>query len=403
MKKENQKKDFKSFYQNLPETPGVYIMKDKSNNVLYVGKAANLKRRVSSYFLKPQDKRLEMLIQKIAKIDFIKTTNALNALILEADLIKKYRPPFNIKEKDDRSFLFIEITDEEFPRVHLVRGKEKKEGVRFGPFVIAKDAKEALGLIRKIFPFSTHTPKEINSGKPCFYYQIGLCPGTCVGKISQKEYKETIKNIKLLLEGKEKNLIKKLEKDMKSYAQNLEFEKAQKIKNQITALKHLEDVLFIREEKEFVKEKTKKRIEGYDISNIGGDYAIGSLVVFEDENPKKEDYRIFKIKEIKGINDLGMIEEVIKRRLKHKEWPYPDLILVDGGENQVNVVKKVLEKENIRIPVLGIAKGPKRKRNDFYGEIPEFTSKEVLIKVRDEAHRFALKNHRKLRKKEFLK
>jgi len=398
-------------YKNLPQVPGVYLMKDKGNNLLYVGKAANLRRRVSSYFMRAHDIRIERLVSRITKIDHIKTDSALEALILEAKLIKKYQPPFNVREKDDKSFLYAEITEEKFPRILLVRGKDSIGGEKFGPFTSAANLKQALRILRKIFPWNVHPPEKIGGmRRPCFDYEIGLCPGTCVGAVSRTDYLKTIRNLKLFFEGNKKQIIPRLEKEMKMLSKNLEFEKAEKIRRQIFALQHIRDTALLGES-EFkildVKPSTyAKRIEGYDISNISGTSAVGSMVVFEDEKPNKEQYRKFKIKTVVGQNDVGMLKEVLGRRFKHGPqtggWPLPDLILVDGGAGQVSAAKKVLNKYGLKIPAMGIAKGQKRKRNDLIGIIPKWTDKKTLIAVRDEAHRFALRYHKELRERGFI-
>lgn len=193
----------KNIYNNLPETPGVYLMKGANGKILYIGKAGNLKRRVASYFQKAHDYRIEKLLSQVKKIDYRKTDTAIEALILESQLIKKYEPPFNVKEKDDKSFLYMEITKEKFPRVLLVRGKSNTVGERYGPFTSASSIREAMRILRRIFPYSVH-PSQITNHvsrtiktKPCFDYQIGLCPGTCIGAITRKDYLKNIKNIKL--------------------------------------------------------------------------------------------------------------------------------------------------------------------------------------------------------------
>ena len=200
-----------SDYKKLPDSPGVYLMKGKKGKLLYIGKAGNLRRRVSSYFLRPHDARISQMVSDIKTIDFLETDNALEALILEAKLIKDKKPPYNIKDKDDKSFLFIEITDEEFPRVLLVRGKSLSAGKRYGPFTSASSAREAIRILRKIFPWSTHPESKIGSyKKPCFEYEIGLCPGTCVGAISKKDYMKNIKGLKMFLSGQKNKLINSL-------------------------------------------------------------------------------------------------------------------------------------------------------------------------------------------------
>ncbi len=389
-------------YKKLPEEPGVYLMKNEDDEIIYVGKAANLKERVKSYFSKNKNRKIKKLVKEINKIDFKKTGSVVEALILEAKLIKKHKPFFNIKEKDNRSFLYVAITNEEFPRVILVRGRNKDEidGELFGPFTSSSDIREALRIIRKIFPYSLHKESKIGTFKrPCMDYQIGLCPGTCVDKADKKEYMENIKNIKKLFKGKKKNILKDLQERMEKAAEKKEYEKAGKIKKQIGALQHIQDIALIKNDDIKKTNKNKEeRIEGYDISNISGKLAAGSMVVFYGNKPDKSEYRKFKIRTVKKANDVGMMKEVLERRFKNT-WPLPDLILVDGGKPQVNTAKRVLEKEGLGIPVVGIAKGKERKKNEIIGDKKQI-NKKTLIKVRDEAHRFALKYHKKLRQKE---
>ncbi|MGC8775866.1 MAG: GIY-YIG nuclease family protein [Minisyncoccia bacterium] len=385
--------------KNFPEEPGVYLMKNNQGEILYIGKAGNLKRRVSSYFLKSQEERIEKLLQEVSSIEYQLTDTAIEALILESNLIKKFKPKYNIREKDDKSFLYVLITNEKFPRVLLVRGKDINlySGDFFGPFISAQNIREALKIIRKIFPYNLHPQDKIPQKRPCFDYQIGLCPGTCIGAIKAKDYKKTIKNIKLFFQGQKNKILKNLEKEMKNFAQKLEFEKAEKIKKQIFALKHIKDIALIKEG-EVLEENKNFRIEGYDISNISGKFAVGSMVVFLNNKPQKSEYKKFKIKTVNQINDFQMLAEVLKRRFSHLEWPKPDLILIDGGLGQVAIAKKILKSFNLNIPVIGIAKGPKRNKNEFIGN-DYGVNKNVLIQIRDEAHRFALQYHRKLRNK----
>jgi excinuclease ABC subunit C len=407
-----------SDYKQLPETPGVYLMKDAAGKILYVGKAGNLRRRVSSYFERPHDVRIQTLVARIATIDHRDTDTAIEALILEAELIRKFSPPFNVKEKDDKSFLYIEILKEKFPRVLLVRGRDiaGKKGKRFGPFTSASSAREALKILRKIFPWSTHPSTELGASDPkkerlyperrrraCFDYEIGLCPGTCIGAISQKDYAKNISHLKLFLEGKKARVVKNLEKEMAAASKKLEFEKAAKLRGQIFALKHIEDTAFISDS-EIVMPKAGElpthpfRIEGYDISNISGTSAVGSMVVFENGKPDKNEYRKFKIRTIVGSNDVGMLTEVLARRFRHAGWRLPDLVLIDGGLPQTNAAYRVIRATGLKIPLVGLAKGPERKRNDIIGAVPKNVSLKTLIQVRDEAHRFAINYHKAVRR-----
>ena len=414
-------------YRSFPETPGVYIMKDSSRRVLYVGKAGNLRRRVSSYFERPHDVRIQTLVSRIDTIELEPKDTALEALIREAELIKMFMPPFNVREKDDKSFLYFEITHERFPRILLVRGggiargggAVKKsggvvQGKRFGPFTSASSAREALRILRKIFPWSTHHADEIGKLKrPCFNYEIGLCPGTCVGAITHEDYLKNISRLTLFFEGKKQNVIKALEKEMRMASRKQDFERAETLRRQIFALQHIRDTAFVSDNEVLVPIgaddgglaglRAGYRIEGYDISNISGTSAVGSMVVFEDADPDKDQYRKFRIKSVFQPNDVGMLKEVLERRFAHAaadakdRWPIPDLVLIDGGLAQVNTARRVLLRAGMKIPVIGIVKGPNRDRNDIIGLIPKGVRKETLIKVRDEAHRFAIGYHRVLR------
>jgi len=390
-----------SDYKKLPDSPGVYLMKGKKGKLLYIGKAGNLRRRVSSYFLRPHDARISQMVSDIKTIDFLETDNALEALILEAKLIKDKKPPYNIKDKDDKSFLFIEITDEEFPRVLLVRGKSLSAGKRYGPFTSASSAREAIRILRKIFPWSTHPESKIGSyKKPCFEYEIGLCPGTCVGAISKKDYMKNIKGLKMFLSGQKNKLINSLKKDMALASKELRFEDASKLKKKIFSLEHIQDAALLGEA-DIVSTDDKTRIEGYDISNISGDSAVGSMVVFVGGSPKRDEYRKFKIRSILEPNDVGMMKEMVSRRLKN-DWPLPDFMLVDGGIAQVNAVKSSVLEAGLKIPIIGMVKGPDRKKTDLVGDKVVNINKKTLEKVRDEAHRFAISYHKSIRSKKMF-
>ncbi|MGC9603292.1 MAG: GIY-YIG nuclease family protein [Minisyncoccia bacterium] len=388
-------------YKNLPDTPGVYIFRNGAGKILYIGKAGNLKRRVSSYFLRPHDYRIQKLVSEIKKIECKKTDTAIEALILEAELIKKHQPQYNIREKDDTSFLFVEIVNEMFPRVLLVRGKDKPKGKRYGPFTSSAQAREALKIIRRIFPFSTHETGKLLR-RPCFDYQLGLCPGTCIGNFSRTEYLKNIKNLELFFEGKKKKIIQNLKKEMAAASRGMEYEKADKFKRQLFALQHIQDVAFINEPGIQNAKIGEHRIEGYDISNISGISAVGSMVVFKNGKPDKNEYRKFKIKTIFKSDDTGMLKEILVRRFRN-DWPKPELILIDGGRGQVNAAKEVLNKLALRIPIVGLAKGPERKKNELIGKIPVFTDLKTLIRIRDEAHRFAVSYHKMVRGRNFIK
>lgn len=390
--------DRKELYEDFPATPGIYKMSDKKGKIIYVGKAVNLKRRVSSYFTRPQDTRISKLVQEVAKIEIEHANSALEALIIEAARIKEFQPFYNILEKDDSSFLYVEVTDEEFPRVQLVRGRSPIKGNRYGPFLQERAIREGLRILRRIIPFATHATGKAGD-RPCFDVHIGLCPGTCAGLVDRKTYKATIRKLELFLAGKQKQLVTLLKREMKKEALTLHFEAAERIKRMLFALEHVNDASILTRD-EVQRDMTRTvRIEGYDISNTMGNQSVGSMVVFVNGEPDKNEYRKFKIKTVEGSDDYASLVEVVSRRLNHPEWPMPDVFLIDGGAGQVHAVRELLRERDVKTPVVGIAKGVERKRNDIIGAIPHMVDPETLIKVRDEAHRFAIGYHRKLRGK----
>ncbi|MFA5792180.1 MAG: GIY-YIG nuclease family protein, partial [Candidatus Paceibacterota bacterium] len=415
----------------LPDSPGVYFFR-KGNKILYIGKATSLKDRVKSYFandlIATRGPLLVDMVFNADKIAFEQTDSVLEALILEAELIKKYQPKYNTKEKDNKSFNYIVLTKEKFPRVLIERGrnlemiedKEFKIQNKFGPFTNNTQLKEAVKIIRKIFPFrdrcltfialDTHSTIRTRSrsyramGKPCFNYQIGLCPGVCVGLITEKEYSKIIKNIKLFFEGKKKQIIKKLEKEMLAFAKAREFEKADKIKRTIFALNHIQDVALIKNESLSGKrlnfdEEKDLRIEAYDVAHISGEANVGVMVVLENGEPAKNEYRKFKIKESKQ-NDVAGLKEILKRRLTHGEWSFPQIIVVDGGKAQIRIAREVLKKFDLDIHVVSVLKNEFHKPKAVLGEkiISSKYSDQILL-ANSEAHRFAIKYHRSLRDK----
>ncbi len=405
--------DAKKLWKKMPETPGVYLMRDARGVLLYIGKAANLRRRVQSYFTRPHDARISKLVTLIRKIDHKKTETALEALIVEAALIKKFQPPYNVQEKDDTSFLYVVFTKEKFPRLILTRGKEvrKSRGDIFGPFIQGGSVREALRMLRRIFPWSIHPSAELRAGKwkrPCFEYELGLCPGTCVGAADPKEYAANIRHLKQLFQGKRKAILRELERAMKEAAKREEFEKAAVYRKQLFALKHVQDIALIKDSEFALPGVPIKalRIEGYDVSNISGTSATGSMVVFRGDQPAKDEYRLFKIHSLDTPNDVGMLREILTRRFKN-HWPLPDLILIDGGKGQVNAARAAMKDAGLAIPIVGLAKGPTRKRTDVIGpstgsgqgRLPKGVSLRTLVRVRDEAHRFARSFHIRLRSK----
>lgn len=420
--------------KSLPNSPGVYIFKNKTGTVLYVGKATSLKDRVSSYFyLTPNPspskgegsfgiRPIEIMISEVADISIKKTDTVLEAYILEQDLIKKLQPKYNAMGKDDKSFCYVVFTKEEFPKFEIFRGREQKflfptEKI-YGPYTSKKQIEIALKILRKIFPYHNRPQK---TEKGCLDYQIGLCPGPYDGAISKEDYAKNILGIRMVLEGKKKNLLSKMKKEMENFSKKREYEKAAELRNKIFALQHIQDVALISNRDENFEfrisnlkidsklkiKNSKFRIEGYDISNISGKFATGSMVVFDNSSgrlePNKNEYRKFRIKTIEGANDVGAMEEMLMRRFKNS-WPLPNLIILDGGKGHLNMARRVLRVFKYEIPILAVAKGLTRKKLDIYsfGNTPDI-SKEIVEQIRNEAHRFAINYHRKLRSREAVK
>lgn len=418
--------------RKIPLDTGVYIFKDQKGQFLYIGKASCLKRRIQSYFRDSSlDSRLEAMIKQIDKIDYFLCRNEIEALILESKLIKKYKPKYNIEWKDDKNFLYIMITNEEFPRLAEARPPLKEDAYYFGPFVDAEALRKSLRILRKIFPY--RTCKKLPQ-KACLQYFIKNCSAPCIGKISSSEYKKNIKEIVKILSGRLPELIKILEKEMQKEAKKKNFEKAAQLRDRINNLKSLNQAIIFRSDSVKVEninnnlqelkslfelKKAPRRIEAYDISNIAGESAAGSMVVFTNGLPDKKEYRRFMIKDVKGINDYKMIEEVLERRFKNfkinnsKFKNLPDLILVDGGKGQLSIALNVLKKFNLDrdIFALGIAKKREeiiivnrstRNKNLKYKIIKLPKNSKILHliqRIRDEAHRFAINYHLKLREK----
>jgi len=387
----------------LPAKPGVYFFLDKRGRPLYIGRATNLKNRVKSYFssnlMATRGPLIAGLLSKAKNLKWVETNSVLEAIILEANLIKKYQPFYNTKEKDKKSFNYIVITKEKFPRVLIVRGRNlgKKESYKniFGPFPKGDLLKEALRIIRKIFPFRDKC--EPSQNRPCFDRQLGLCPGVCTGEITEEKYRRNIAHLTLFLKGQTRQLIKKLEKEMKNLAKKEKFEEATELKKQIFALKHIQDVALIKKEFKEVKEF---RLEAYDVAHFGGEAKVGAMVVWQDGEMKKSDYRKFKLKP--GSDDLKGLQEILKRRLNHLEWPLPNLIALDGGQSQLNAALEVLEEKNIKIPLVSVIKNEYHRPKQILGN-KVFAKKyeSAILLANAEAHRFAESYHRKLRQKIF--
>lgn len=531
--------DLKSESKNLPKKPGIYFFKNKGGEVIYIGKARSLKDRVKSYFLSTSDVKIKKILFETEEIDFILTDSAKEAAFLENNFIRQHQPKFNLRLKDDKSFPYLKLTlQEKFPAIYLTRRVEEDGAKYFGPFSPAHQARNTIHLSAKYF--GVRTCRESVPGKrkrPCLDYDLKLCSAPCVDYISESDYRESIKNAFLFLEGKTEKLLKILKKKMQEAAAHQEFEQAAHWRDIIGTIEEIkakpklisvglenkdifgysrenknialyvffmrkgkviesEDIFFQEkediadkeilsnylkkiyahrksmpdkillpfapEEKDGIlkrisnlggekieiivprKGKNKKlvdfassnaeillrkkheglaplmeikkifnlksipaRIEGFDISNIGGEESVGSLVVFENGRPQKNDYRKYKIKTVTGPNDVASLQEVIRRRYKRileEKKDFPDLILVDGGKGQLNAARGALEELGMgNLPIVSLAKKeeiiftPDRKK----GISLERTSPALKLfqNIRDEAHRFAISFHRLRREK----
>ena len=552
--------------KKLPGKPGVYLMHDARDEIIYVGKAVSLKNRVRQYFQSSRNKtaKIEQMVSRIARFEYIITDSELEALVLECNLIKEYRPRYNTMLKDDKTYPYIKVTvGEPFPRVQFSRQMKKDKSRYFGPYTSAGAVKDTIELIHKLYKIRTcnrSLPKDIGKERPCLNYHIKQCDAPCQGYISQEEYRERIEQVVEFLSGKYDKILKRLEKSMMEASEAMDYEKAIEYRDLLNSVKQVAQkqkitsgstddrdviamardeqdavvqVFFVREGKligrehfhlrtaveedvpqiltcfvkqfysgtpfvprelwvqerlededtisqwltakkgqkvrvvvpqkgqkerlvelaqknaamvlEQDKEKIKReelrtigamnqigdwlglnwvrRIEAYDISNISGFDSVGSMVVYEDGRPKRNDYRKFKIKWVKGANDYASMREVLTRRFSHgleehellkekgvgEEYGsftrFPDLIMMDGGRGQVNVALEVLDELGLEIPVCGMVKDDNHRTRGLYyhnEEIPIDRHSEgfkLITRIQDEAHRFAIEYHRSLRSK----
>lgn len=429
---------------SLPHTPGVYLFNDSGGNVVYVGKARDLFKRVSSYFssspLLPD--KTKQLVSQVHTIRVLKVATEFEALLLEAKHIRLYNPKYNSISKDDKSPIYIHIQKSEDLPVVVLSRKPKNQGNKdryyFGPFVSRRTAQYILRTLRRSIPFCQ---QKIRNGKPCFYTHLGLCnpcPSVIKTLKGGKEKDEFIrvynKNIQRLiwvLSGQSKKTLTSLQKEMLLAAQQNDFEKAALLRDQIHALitiinNKYDPFLFEETDKlekapdeqmnnllqilhpYFTSLSSLHRIECYDISTLQGTSSVGSMVVFLDGIPHTDQYRKFKIKTIPGISDVAMMEEIVRRRLHHTDWPMPELIVLDGGKAQVARIHTVLQSEHIKIPVIGLSKRFEqiiiRSNKQFSVKTIPLSSPalQLLQHIRDEAHRFAISYHKTLRGRHLL-
>jgi excinuclease ABC subunit C len=427
--------------KGFPTGPGLYFMKGAGDKVLYIGKAKNLRSRVASYFQQGSDvissrgPKIAEMISKVEGVDFLETAGEVEALLAEARLIKDIRPPYNTDLVDDKTFPYLEITvGEDFPGVYMTR-KPRPESRLFGPFAGAKDLRQALAVLQKIFRFRTckldiseDDPKR-RFFRPCILYSIKQCAAPCADKIGKDDYKKVvIGDLIKFLRSKRATVLRQLKKQMEKAAAALDYEKAAMFRDRIRLIERLdrrgtpdEDVqpeVFatdpaeaLTQLREFLRASEPVRIiEGIDVASISGAEAVGSLVKFIDGRPFKNGYRRFRIKTVKGIDDYAMIAEVVKRRYKYAlrgEELWPDLVLIDGGLGHLNAAETALKE--LKAPPVKVASIAKREEEIFLQQtlIPLKLPKtspvlKLLQYVRDEAHRFAQHYHHILRRKKML-
>ena len=424
--------------EKLPKEPGVYQYKDKHGEIIYIGKAAVLKNRVRQYFQKSRvpDAKTDALVADIADIDWITVDSEIDALFLEAELVRRYLPRYNILLRDDKSNVYVRIDGKsDHPTLTVTRRPLDDGAEYFGPYFAAGSVRKALHYLRRAFPYSTHVrniPK-----RACLQYQLGLCPGIEAGKTDLADYRANLTKLKKYLKGERKQLVKQIEKEMQIAARNKEFEKAAQLRNQLHAMQGLSKQI-VFSDKEFLDiskdqalsglatllglKKVPFRIEGYDISHMSGTDTVASMVVFTNGVPNKTEYRKFKMR-ILGNDDFAHMNEVIKRRFSEsnvKKWQKPDLILIDGGKGQLDAAIKARDEKGMQtIPMIGLAKREEEiiinnhdtsitlQADGIVTESQKFTSVllpknsnivKLLQRIRDESHRFAVSYHSVLKR-----
>jgi excinuclease ABC subunit C len=420
--------------KQFPAAPGVYLMKDSEGRVLYVGKAKNLRNRASHYFTQAAvvDRRTADLVKLIADIDFVPAQTEVDALLLEARLIKDIQPRFNVGLKDDKTFPYLQIrVREDFPRVEFTR-KPRRKGVKlYGPFTSARSLRQAILVLQRLFRFRTcsldirQDDSRWRWFRPCLLHSINQCTAPCNLRVSKEDYRKQIRAFRLVLEGKRHKLLREMEAEMNAASAALQFEKAARIRDEIKSLdklslrgevdKNLQPEVFHIDPKKGLKglrnvlglPQTPRSIEGIDIAHLGGDDTVASLVAFIDGLPFKPGYRRFRIRSVEGVDDFASIREVVTRRFKRlsrEEQVYPDILLIDGGKGQLNAAVEAFTLLGLEPPcLLSLAK----REEEIYrpGEAEPLrlsrhsAALRLLQYVRDEAHRFAQHYHHLLRRK----
>lgn len=394
----------------LPDNPGVYTFVDAKGRPLYIGRATSLKDRVKSYFandlIETRGPRIIDMVTKAHTLTWQESDSVLEAIILESVLIKRYQPHYNVDERDDKSSQYVVITDELWPRVFLVRARdfdqaltEKTLGYRvkryFGPYPHGGLIKEALKILRKLFPFKDK--KSFDARHDAFYRALGRSPKEDDTN-ARRRYARTIEYLILFFEGKKDQIRSRIEKDMNAYAKALKFEEAQYAKRLLYAIDHINDIALIKASNSTMNSSQagskEFRMEAYDVAHLSGTNVVGAMVVSVNGELTPTHYRKFKISK-QVNNDIGGLMEILSRRLNHSEWTYPDLILVDGNETHRAHAEAVLKARRISIPIVAVTKDERHKAARLVGN-PEIIEKyqKQIVALNAEAHRFAIRFHR---------
>lgn len=424
-------KELEAKLKDLPTSPGVYFHKDASGEIIYVGKAANLRNRVRHYFQKSRarDPKTDALVNEIVDTDWLTVETELDALFLEAEMIRRYMPRYNILLRDDKSFTYVRIDiKSNHPTVSYTRHPLDDGAEYFGPYLSKVGISTALKHLRKVFPYSTHPPTNIPK-RACLQAQLGLCPGLEAGLTSLEDYRRNLRQLMTYLRGSRKKLMSDIEKLMAQAAKDQNYELAAMYRNKLHSLKSLEKKIIFgdRELHDISKDVgltrlaeiltlplPPRRIEGFDISHMSGTDNVASMVVFSGGVPDKSQYRKFKMR-LPGNNDFGHMTEALTRRLSEKnikQWGVPDLFLIDGGKGQVSAAYAAMKAQGQSVPMIGLAKRyeeiilPVIDENDPT-KIVDFNvivlshsddALKLLMRVRDESHRFAVSYHTVLKR-----
>lgn len=434
----------KAKLKTLPNEPGVYFHRDQNKKIIYIGKAAVLKNRVMSYFQESRhrDPKTRLLVADIYDTEWITVGSEVEALFLESEFIKRYKPKYNVDWKDEKNYLYVKISADEYPVVSYARRPMDDKAHYYGPFTSIDALKRAMRYLRKVFPYVTH---ENLPPRACLQAHLGLCPNPEEGAITPAAYRRDIRRLEMYLKGEQGRLLQQINKDMERSAKKKDYEGAAHYRDQLRDLKALGKQMIFGDREAFDLSRDQalmgladrlglkgapRRIEAYDISHLQGTDNVASMVVFTDGVPHRDDYRRFKMR-LRGNDDFAHMREVLARRFSDKnlsEWPKPDLLLIDGGKGQLAAALSVLDAKEIRIPAVGLAKREEeliRRRPEGAPIDPGHYEDEVWIetnadfetiilprdshvlhllqRVRDEAHRFAISYQTILRGKRQVK